>query len=327
MVRRLTLGPVLILLFLGLMWLDEALEAAALPGWLSFIALRDGKAPPGLVLMLAGCLVCGRAAVELARMYRATGVETARRVEIFAAVCGVLAGSLTIGSPARSAGGGVLRENGGAVLSTALLAVVVWALLVHVRHRTIKGACGAVGAALMAFVYSGVLLGFLMAIRTHFSAWVLVGVIMTAKSCDIGAYFTGVMVGRHKLIPWVSPGKTWEGLVGGMVISGFCGAGLIALAQRFGGGSGLEGLAASHGFVAGAVLGLFAQLGDLSASILKRDAGIKDSGRLLPGFGGIIDVIDSLILAGPVAYWSLMLLRWMQAGSSGTPAPVLGLTW
>lgn len=313
MARRLFFGPILILLLLGVMWADEALTEFTLPAWLKWLALPDGRAAPGLVLMAVGLLICARAGLELARIYHAAGLIASKRVVVFAAITGVLVGGLSIGLPARSAAAGLHwggPVGGGASLATGAVLVVVVALLVHTRHRTIKGATAAVGAALTAFAYAGITLGFIMAIRTEFSAWVVLGVLMTAKSCDIGAYFTGTAIGRHKLIPWVSPGKTWEGLVGGVIASGLVGAGLTALGRHWGGLESVPNLTPIGGFLGGALLGLAAQLGDLSASVLKRDAGMKDSGRILPGFGGVIDVVDSLVLAGPVAYWTLVLVRW-----------------
>jgi len=311
MVRRLLIGPVLILMLLAVMWADEALTAVVLPSWLRWLALADGRAAPGLVLMVAGVLICARAGIELARIYHAAGLMASKRVVVFAAVTGVVAGGLSVGAPARSAGGGMQwGSGGGAALATGAVLVMVVALLIHTRYKTIKGAAGAVGAALMAFAYTGITLGFIMAMRTEFSAWVVLGVLMTAKSCDIGAYFTGRAIGRHKLIPWVSPGKTWEGLAGGMVTAGLVGMGLTMLGRSWGGLESVPNMTPLGGAMGGALLGLAAQLGDLSASVLKRDAGMKDSGRLIPGMGGIIDVIDSLVLAGPVAYWTLVWFRW-----------------
>lgn len=305
MVRRLILGPILIAVLIGAAWADEAVEGLIAPAWLAWLALADGRLAPGLVLLPLGCVVCGRAAIELARFYRAGGMAASRRVVVFAAVIGVISGGLTIGAPERALWG----VQGGAPLATAAALVVAFALLMHIRNRELQGACGAAGAALMAFVYAGVILGFIMAIRTEFSAWVVLGVILTAKSCDIGAYFTGTLIGRHKLIPWISPGKTWEGLAGGLITSGLVGMGGAALLDRFGGPATLAHLSLGHGFIAGVLLGLSAQLGDLSASILKRDAGVKDSGKIIPGMGGVLDVIDSLVLAGPAGYWFLMAVR------------------
>lgn len=294
----------MIAFLLGLLWLDEAFTRVVLPGSLSFLTLEGGRAAPGLVLLAFGCLVCARAAVELARIYRASGIIASNRVVITSAITGVVAGGLSIPRPGTTIG----PANSGALLATAAAGVVVLAFLSHTRHKTVKGACGAVGAALTAFAYAGVMLGFLMALRTEFGVWAVLGVILTAKFCDIGAFFTGKLIGRHKLIPWLSPGKTWEGLVGGMVSSGLVALGLAWLETRF---NTIETVHLNlwHGFVAGAGIGLVAQLGDLSASVLKRDAGIKDSGRILPGFGGVIDVVDSLVLVGPAAFWYLVWLR------------------
>ncbi len=303
--RRLVLGPILILLVIATMWGDQAIESVGAPAWLAWLALPTGFFAPGLVLLPVGCLVAGRAAIELARLYRASGMAASRRVVVFAAIIGVITGGLTIGAPHRAMGG----VQGGAPLATAAALVLACALLVHVRNKDLKGACGAAGAALMAFVYAGVILGFIMAIRTEFSAWVVLAVILTAKSCDTGAYFTGTLIGKHKMIPWISPGKTWEGLVGGLLTSGAAGMLCVWMVDRWGTPTSLLGLGMPMGFVGGVVLGAAAQLGDLSASILKRDAGVKDSGRLIPGMGGILDVIDSLVLAGPAGYWFLMAVR------------------
>ncbi len=308
--RRLLLGPVLILVLLGLLWLDEAATRLRPPAGLGVLSVDGAHLAPGLVLLGFGVLVCARAAIELTRMFDASGIHASRRVLIAAAVLGVLAGGLSIPGPGRTIG----PTNSGALLATAAAAVVVMALLSHTRHKTVKGACGSVGAGLTAFAYAGVMLGFLMALRTEFGAWAVLGVILTAKFCDIGAYFTGTFIGRHKLIPWLSPGKTWEGLFGGMLASGLMGLGLSILETRFNSISNVT-VQPVHGFLIGAGIGLVAQLGDLSASVLKRDAGIKDSGRILPGFGGVIDVVDSLVLVGPAAFWYLVWLR-----TSGVPA-------
>ena len=107
---------------------------------------------------------------------------------------------------------------------------------------------------------------------------------------DIGAYFVGRKFGRLKLAPRVSPSKTWEGLVGGMVaVAGIAGCAAVALRQP---------LVAAIGF--GCAVGLFSVVGDLTESMFKRAAGLKDSSRLLPGHGGILDRIDSVSAAAPL---------------------------
>ena len=113
------------------------------------------------------------------------------------------------------------------------------------------------------------------------------------KFTDIGAYFGGRALGRHKLIPWLSPAKTWEGLLAGVITAGLVG---MACAPQ------VSNLSWQKAFVFGAIIGGVGQLGDLLESLMKRDAEVKDSGTLIPGFGGILDVIDSPLLAAPFAY-------------------------
>ena len=119
-------------------------------------------------------------------------------------------------------------------------------------------------------------------------------------------------MGKHKLIPWLSPGKTIEGFIGGLVFSGIIGAAAAAIFHHWGGAGGRLADIAIHwvllgGFFSGVILGAVGQLGDLLESLLKRDAGVKDSGAL-PGFGGVLDILDSPLLAAPVAYWLLKLV-------------------
>ena len=115
----------------------------------------------------------------------------------------------------------------------------------------------------------------------------------------MGAYGVGRWLGKHKLIVWLSPGKTWEGFVGGLAAAAFIGMLLSHFSPEF---------AWWEGLLAGVVLGAAGQMGDLLESLLKRDAGVKDSG-LVPGFGGVLDMLDSAVLAAPLAYWMLKLVH------------------
>jgi phosphatidate cytidylyltransferase len=124
-------------------------------------------------------------------------------------------------------------------------------------------------------------------------------ILLCVKFTDIGAYFGGRALGRHKLIPWLSPGKTWEGLFFGLLTAAAVGA-----AFSFFIGTERENfhLPWWKGAIFGAVIGGIGQLGDLLESMMKRDADVKDSGSMIPGFGGVLDVIDSPLLAAPFAY-------------------------
>ena len=110
---------------------------------------------------------------------------------------------------------------------------------------------------------------------------------------DIGAYFSGRRFGKHKLAPAISPGKTWEGLCGGLVANLFWILGVYQLNSGW-------GLGLAEFFLIGVATSLISVVGDLFISVLKREAGVKDSGKLLPGHGGVLDRIDSLIAASPV---------------------------
>ena len=127
----------------------------------------------------------------------------------------------------------------------------------------------------------------------------LVGFVLTVAAGDIGAFFVGTTFGKHKLAPSISPGKSWEGFVGGVagsLLGGLLFAGL------------LEELAIVDGLAMGAICGLIAPVGDLVESLVKREIGIKDSGRILPGHGGFLDRLDAILFAAPAVYLYLLFV-------------------
>jgi phosphatidate cytidylyltransferase len=136
--------------------------------------------------------------------------------------------------------------------------------------------------------------------------WVLLGILAVAAG-DTMAYFTGRAIGRRKLAPVVSPNKTVEGAVGGLLGSvGFS----VLYAHGF-----LPGVPAGYAAAAGAAVGIFGQAGDLFESLLKRAAGVKDSGTILPGHGGILDRADGVLAAGPVLHLFAALSSFAGAGA------------
>ncbi len=116
---------------------------------------------------------------------------------------------------------------------------------------------------------------------------------------DTFAYYTGSLLGKHRLSPRISPKKTIEGSIGGIL-----GSILVSIIAHF---TFLKPISLGNSILLGFVLNVFGQLGDLAESLLKRGAGVKDSGTLIPGHGGILDRIDSLIFAGPVLFYFLAL--------------------
>ena len=122
--------------------------------------------------------------------------------------------------------------------------------------------------------------------------------IFVPKFCDVGAYFTGRFLGRHRMSPVLSPKKTWEGLAGGLALSVLTAWAL----NHFLPALPLSDLSAA-GF--GLAVGVAGVLGDLAESLVKRDCRQKDASQALPGYGGVLDVLDSILFAAPVAYWWL----------------------
>ena len=122
--------------------------------------------------------------------------------------------------------------------------------------------------------------------------------IFVPKGCDIGAYFTGRLIGRHRMTPVLSPKKTWEGAAGGLAFAVAIAFALNAFRPVIPGGT-----AGIVGF--GLTVGLAGMLGDLAESLIKRDCERKDASQAVPGFGGVLDVVDSILFAAPVAYWWL----------------------
>lgn len=121
--------------------------------------------------------------------------------------------------------------------------------------------------------------------------------ILVTKFSDVGAYCVGSLIGRHKMIPRISPGKTWEGFAGAILVS----TGTSILFAHLAGPR-LAGMTLVHAAILGAILSVSAVVGDLIESLFKREAGVKDSGKFFPGIGGILDLLDSLLFNAPIMY-------------------------
>lgn len=127
--------------------------------------------------------------------------------------------------------------------------------------------------------------------------------IAVTKFSDMGAYLLGSAIGRHQMIPHISPQKTWEGFFGALVLS-LCAS--LALYKLMPGH--LSALNWTHATILGLLLGFAAVVGDLAESIIKRSTGVKDSGNLLPGIGGALDLVDSLLFTAPLMFFYLRLV-------------------
>ncbi len=127
--------------------------------------------------------------------------------------------------------------------------------------------------------------------------------IAVTKFSDMGAYITGSLIGRHLMSPHISAKKTWEGFCGALFFALLCSLGLVKLMPDH-----LSKLSWTHAIVLGLVLGFAAVIGDLAESLVKRSTGVKDSGNLLPGIGGALDLIDSLLFTAPLLFFYLRLV-------------------
>jgi phosphatidate cytidylyltransferase len=190
-------------------------------------------------------------------------------------------------------------------------------LTLAMRRDQLPGAYSAAAASVFAFVYIALPLGFLVNLRQQFGGAILViYLLLVVWAGDIFAYFVGKSVGRYLMAPRISPKKTWEGAVASVIASVAVGATFYHYAlpissallqahliQKRDGIFGLQVAPLLPIVVLSAVLNVAAQLGDLVESLIKRGAGVKDSGAILPGHGGMLDRIDALLFAAPVLWY------------------------
>jgi phosphatidate cytidylyltransferase len=203
---------------------------------------------------------------------------------------------------------------GSAMLGLAIALVVMVSLLDQLRRRQELRSTADWAFNLSGAVYLGVLFSFLALLRglPHGLSWTLILLVLIWTN-DSAAYAGGRLFGRHLFAPSISPKKTWEGFAAGMAITVSVGASLPSIATRL---QTTEWMAARSSqelaFVAeiapwilalgAAVVSVVGPLGDLSKSFLKREAGVKDFGTLIPGHGGVLDRLDSMMFAAPVVY-------------------------
>lgn len=229
-------------------------------------ALWAGPLPFAIVVGAVGVVVVW----EWGRVVRSAGVDAIMVIQAVAVPAGVLLAALGLA---------------GLGLIVVLVAAIISALLAF-GERGHMAAFGALYAGLPAvalvWLYRGDAAGYLAVLFILLTVW----------ATDTGAYFAGRLIGGHKLMPRVSPNKTWSGLAGGIAAGGLVGVG-FALARA--------DLALGHMIVAGALLGAVSQAGDLLESALKRAYGVKDASTLIPGHGGFMDRIDGLSAAALAA--------------------------
>ena len=294
---RLLLGTLFIAALVGLCWLD-ATGVAGLPpgGWLFPLAMLvaivasgeilwmyskrpEDDRPMGWLVYLGNIAIVAFAAAPLFFPWAETASPVAR-----------------LGWPMAAFVGAVLIGFVGEMI----------------RYERAGHTLARLGLAALAMFYVGLLLGVALQLRilrgdrTGLTA--VASLIAVVKMGDTGAYTVGRLIGRHKMTPLLSPGKTWEGVFGAVVFAAFAGWLVLRLLPGAIGGPshalGETPLASGQWrwIAYGIIVGIAGLLGDLAESLIKRDAGRKDSSPWMPGFGGLLDLLDSILFAAPVAW-------------------------
>lgn len=288
---RLLLGVAFIAALAGLCWLDVFLE-------------QRGGAPGNLLQPLA-LIVALLAAQEVVRLLAARGQS---RQDQFLPAGAVLV--VGVGASLRMRMPETFPALTGETIMLALAVGIALAIEMY-RYRGPGDAIARLAGTSFGLLYIGLLMSFLVELRIvrpgALGMVALASTILVVKAGDTGAYTVGRLFGRHKMAPTLSPGKTWEGLAGGLVFS--CFGAWLALGPWASYVSGQPYAAAWQWISFGLLVGGAGVLGDLAESLLKREAGVKDSSSWMPGFGGVLDLLDSLLFAAPVGW----LLWWLGA--------------
>ncbi len=347
MIQRILIGGVAIIAVLSIVMIDVGI--AMLGGGLDGPLARPlgSLLSRGSVIPIVWLCMILVSATELNRMLRLQGCYPPARFVYLMIAALILTPWL---AAAGWMGQGAAHVEGMFCLGIVLIAAGIGSGLVAVARRRPEGTLRDVGAAWLMLGYLGFLGAFALQLRcgrdtpAREGAWLLLILILTTKASDIGAYFVGSLLGRHKLCPSISPAKSVEGAIGGLLASGLVAmlfvwthtaavdfisgpgpsganplltgmllelmmeaAGPIADATRaFGTAAGPGGLSPLlWAFLFGLIMSALGQIGDLFESCLKRDAGVKDSGELIPRYGGILDLMDSPLFATPVGWFLL----------------------
>jgi phosphatidate cytidylyltransferase len=284
--HRLLVGTLLIAIFAGLCWLDE---------------IRFLGAPAGGWLFPAALLLSVAAAGELLNLIQASGRQPMGWL--------VYAGNFLIvaanGVPAFAPAAWKWDALDGFGWPLAALALAVLAAFMGeiIRYRAPGKAIANLAGTIFSFAYIGLLFTFLIQIAFGgHGLLALLSLIIVVKMGDTGAYTVGRLVGRHKMTPYLSPGKTWEGAAGGILFAIIGAWATFTLLRPRLAADALQGPSAAQWIAYAIVVAIVGMFGDLAESLLKREAGKKDSSAWMPGLGGVLDVLDSILFAAPVAY-------------------------
>jgi phosphatidate cytidylyltransferase len=274
---RLLFGTLMTVLFVAVVifdgWLDGSVTAST----------ADDKSVQGTLLCILIALLVIPAQIELSKL------AAAKSLKIFLPVA--IPGSILFATWRFWQQFVALRPEMYLLLLSVfvLAAVLLWQ---YARYGA-SGVLANCGVNCFSIWYLGLLSGFCLAIRIEFGLWPLLMFIFVIKCSDIGAYAIGSRYGKHKFSPKISPAKSWEGMGGAWAAAVIVAVGFAVSCDI---------MAWWLAVVFGLCFAFIGQMGDLTESMMKRDAQQKDSANKVPGFGGILDIIDSLLVAAPFAY-------------------------
>jgi phosphatidate cytidylyltransferase len=191
------------------------------------------------------------------------------------------------------------QVGGASWLLAGILVTLALAFALKAISEARQAATIAIGGTALGALWIGGGLGALILIRAlpEHGRLTLIVVVLAVWAGDTFAYLGGRLLGRHKMAPATSPGKTWEGFIFGTAATVFV---VFCAFYKH------HSLSIGHSLILGVVIAVAAPLGDLFESLLKRDAGVKDSGTLLGGHGGMLDRLDAFLFAAPAAYWCIL---------------------
>lgn len=282
---RLFFGTLMIVFFAGLMildgWLDGSLTAET----------SDDKMIRGTILCILVGLLLIPAQLELSKLAQTKELKIFTPLSTIASILIATGWYWTQFVPRHSSFVLLLFS-----VPFLLLAILLYQYIFYGTSSVLANC----GATCFSVCYLGVLIGFVPGVRIDFGLWHTLMFVFVVKVADIGAYAIGSLFGRHKFSPKISPGKTWEGMAGAI---GFAVIVAVAFAAS------CDIMAWWPAVIFGVCFAFIGQIGDLVESMLKRDSAQKDSANRVPSFGGILDIIDSPLLAAPFAYLFFMCSR------------------
>jgi len=250
---------------------------------------------PSLAVLVLLMVLCGIGSWEFYRLLDAAQIPHFKFVGTLGGIALILTTWVGLANS-----GGMNGDGAHLVLFAVTLCVFVRQFPQKNNPRPLQ----TIAATLLGVMYVPYLLNFFTKLLMSWGAgdgrWLVLYLIVVVKSSDIGAYFVGCSLGRHKLIPRISPAKSWEGTLGGIAV-GTGASHLFSIISH--GNLGVVHLPWTDAILLGVLLSVLGVFGDLTESLLKRAAGVKDSGRIILGMGGLLDLLDSLLFAAPALYF------------------------